>query len=70
MALAGLVLHLAQMTTTLAINVPINIAVGKWSPTSPPVEWERMRERWATFHIVRTVLSLAALLCFIASAQL
>ena len=68
LALAGLLLHLAQMASTLAINVPINIAVSKWSATSPPAGWERMRARWATFHVMRTVLSLVALLCFIASA--
>lgn len=46
--------------TTLAVNVPINIATGRWNPDSPPPEWKQLRRRWERFQAIRAWLLLGA----------
>ena len=46
--------------TTLAVNVPINVATGRWDPDSPPPEWKQLRRRWEVFQAVRAWLLLGA----------
>lgn len=46
--------------TTLVVNVPINVATGKWDPDSPPEGWQRLRRRWELFQAVRAWLLLIA----------
>ena len=46
--------------TTLAVNVPINSATGKWDPEKPPEEWRQLRRRWDVFQAVRAWLLLTA----------
>lgn len=46
--------------TTLVVNVPINVATGKWDPANPPEEWELLRRRWDLFQAVRSWLLLTA----------
>ena len=43
---------------TVAVNVPINIATGRWDPANPPAGWERTRRRWEFFQGVRSWLLL------------
>jgi hypothetical protein len=33
------------VVSTVAVNVPINIATGRWDPANPPADWERTRHR-------------------------
>jgi uncharacterized membrane protein len=46
--------------TTLAVNVPINTATGKWDPQNPPAGWQDLRRRWDLFQAVRAWLLLIA----------
>lgn len=39
--------------TTLVVNVPINVATGKWDPHSPPEDWRELRHRWELFQAIR-----------------
>ncbi|HWD61667.1 MAG TPA: DUF1772 domain-containing protein [Humibacter sp.] len=54
-------LLLVSLIVTLVVNVPINLAEGGWSVSSPPADWATSRDRWQIGHAVRT---LAALLAF------
>jgi hypothetical protein len=42
------------VVSTVAVNVPINIATGRWDPANLPAHWERTRRRWELFQGVRS----------------
>jgi len=60
MALTGLVLMVAVLVVTLAVEVPIDNKIADWTVSTLPSDWEDIRARWAGFHTLRTFLSLAA----------
>jgi uncharacterized membrane protein len=62
---AAAVSFLAALASTLAFNVPINAATGKWSVDHPPPDWKQTRNRWEFFQAVRSWLLLIGfvLLC-------
>ena len=49
----------ASLVFTLVVNVPINLATGRWDAAHPPPDWERTRSRWEFFQGVRSWLLLA-----------
>ncbi|MGH3739075.1 MAG: anthrone oxygenase family protein [Micromonosporaceae bacterium] len=56
LAVAG---YASALASTVIVNVPINIATGRWDPTNPPEDWRRHRARWEYFQGVRSWLLLA-----------
>ena len=60
LAVIGLLLMIAVMVITLAVEVPIDNLIANWTEDTLPADWEQIRARWATFHTVRTFLSLGA----------
>jgi hypothetical protein len=60
MALAGLLLMIAVMAVTLAVEVPIDNRIQTWTLDTLPADWTAIRAHWASFHTLRTFLSLAA----------
>lgn len=42
-------------------NQPINAIVMTWKPDSMPADWTTLRDNWWTFHIQRTLSSMAGL---------
>lgn len=48
----------AAVVFTVAVNVPINRATGRWDAQHPPADWERTRNRWEFFQGVRSWLLL------------
>jgi uncharacterized membrane protein len=65
-ALSGVaaVLLLAAVSVSLTKNVPINKWVATLDPAALPSDWERLdpRLRWRNWNLVRTVLTVGALL--------
>lgn len=64
--LAGSLLYLVgALGLTVGYHVPRNDALGEVDPTSAgaAAAWERYAAAWATWNHVRTVTSLAALVC-------
>ena len=59
---------IAAVTTTVIVNVPINVATGRWDPEDPPVDWERTRTRWDRFQGIRSWLLLAGFVLSAAAA--
>ena len=51
--------------STIAFNVPINLATGRWTAEDPPHNWKKIRNRWEFFQGVRSWLLLIGftLLC-------
>lgn len=60
LAVIGLLLMIAVMVITLAVEVPIDNLIANWTEETLPADWQQIRARWSTFHTVRTFLSLGA----------
>lgn len=58
----------AALISTLAVNVRINLATGRWNPDQPPPNWRETRHRWETFQAIRSWLLLAGFI-LLAAAQ-
>jgi uncharacterized membrane protein len=68
LALAGLLLLIAVMAITLAVEVPIDNLIANWTEATLPSNWKEIRARWAAFHTLRTFLSLGAVAAVVAAA--
>ena len=60
LALIGLLLMIGVLVITLTVEVPIDNLIANWTEETLPTDWQQIRARWATFHTVRTFLSLGA----------
>lgn len=60
LAVTALTLLLVALVVTLVVNVPVNLAEGGWSTSSPPADWADVRDRWQIGHAVRTGAALLA----------
>lgn len=60
--LAGgaLVCVIALTISTQLVNVPLNEEINTWLSQAPPPNWSQVRERWESFHTLRTVFSVLA----------
>ena len=65
--IASLLLIIAALVITVAIEVPINNQVVTWTAGKVPGNWEDLRRRWQYFNVVRTVLALLSFLLFAAA---
>jgi hypothetical protein len=68
LALAGLLLMVAVLVVTLAVEVPIDNKISGWSVATLPADWQHIRARWAGFHTLRTFLSLGAVAAAVGAA--
>jgi uncharacterized membrane protein len=68
LALGSLVLMLGVMVVTLAVEVPIDNQIAIWTVDTLPANWRDIRTRWASFHTLRTFLSLASVAAAVAAA--
>lgn len=59
----------ASLAFTVIVNVPINLATGRWDAEHPPADWQRDRDRWELFQGVRSWLLLIGftLICIAAT---
>ena len=67
--LASLLLLVSGIITRYG-NQPINKQVQRWSKDIIPGKWEFVRDKWFSYHIYRTVLSLLAFVLIIFSSLL
>jgi hypothetical protein len=42
------------------IEVPIDNQIKKWTAVTVPADWETIRNRWESFHALRTFISLTS----------
>ena len=66
--LAGLVLLLVALLVTLVVEVPIDRQIQSWTMESLPADWQQLRDRWESFHVIRTFAALLAVALLLAGA--
>ena len=65
---AGLLLMVAALVITLAVEVPIDHQINTWTAATLPGDWRSIQARWERFHTIRTFLSIAAVVAVTISA--
>ena len=58
--LLSFVLLIVTLLITLIVLVPIDNEIKEWTSTNLPKDWGNMRNKWKTFHAIRTFTSLAS----------
>ncbi len=58
---SGLSLMIVALIITLSVNVPIDNQIKEWTMDSMPLDWNQIRDRWETFHAIRTFVSIGGL---------
>ncbi|TKK70941.1 DUF1772 domain-containing protein [Ilyomonas limi] len=62
--LLSFVLIIIVLLVTLLILVPVDNRIQQWTTAIIPHNWEDIRDKWDTFHTVRTFASLASFALF------
>ncbi len=60
----------AALTFTVILNVPINLATGKWDPNNPPQNWREIRNKWERAQALRSWLLLFGFLSICVAVSL
>ena len=60
MATVGLLLMIAVLVITVAVEVPIDNLIATWTEATLPADWQEIRARWSAFHTLRTFVALGA----------
>lgn len=63
--LLGLLADLGVGAISVGFNIPINRKISGWPLDPVPAEFTDLRQRWNSFHAVRTAFGLIAFTCFI-----
>lgn len=58
--------YLTALLVTMRVEVPIVKQIVGWTVYTLPPDWQRLRDRWAAFHVVRVAAVLVGLACLIA----
>jgi Domain of unknown function (DUF1772) len=66
--LVSFILMMLTLIITLAVEVPIDNEIKRWTVDTLPNGWERQRLTWKRFHALRTLTSVAGLAAFAWSA--
>jgi uncharacterized membrane protein len=64
----GLALMIGVLVVTLAVEVPLDNDIRRWTVDTLPAHWQDQRARWAAFHTLRTALSLLAVAAAVGAA--
>jgi uncharacterized membrane protein len=67
LGLAALLLMIAVMAITVAVEVPIDNLIATWTEATLPADWIQLRAQWAGFHTLRTFVSLGAVAAAVAA---
>ena len=70
LAILGAVCYAVVLAISLSTNVRTNKLIAGWSIQSPPDNWRAIRTGWIRYHVVRTLVSVPGLLCYILSGLL
>lgn len=62
--MVSLILILASLLITLLVEVPIDDQIKTWTTSTLPGNWEAIRDRWAWYHGLRTITSIASFAAF------
>jgi uncharacterized membrane protein len=67
---AGLLLMVAALVITLAVEVPIDNQIETWTSATLPADWRSIQSRWELWHTIRTFASIAAVVAATISATI
>jgi hypothetical protein len=70
LAILGAICYAVVIAISLSTNVRTNKLIGGWSIQSPPDNWKAVRAGWIRYHVVRTLVSVPGLICYILSSLL
>jgi hypothetical protein len=68
LALVGFLLFVLALVVTAAVEVPIVKHIRGWTATTIPPGWERLRDRWVSFHLLRVIPGLVGIVLLLAGA--
>lgn len=68
LTLAGFALFVVALVVTMLIEVPIVKQIVMWTVETLPDDWQQLRDRWVTFHIIRVVAGIGGLVFLVAGA--
>jgi hypothetical protein len=68
LTLAGVALLVGVAVVSEALNQPINRRMRDLPDAQPPPDYLQTRDRWMAAHLLRTVLGVAGLVCYIVGA--
>lgn len=60
----ALLLLIIALVITVGILVPMDNQIKEWTSATVPPDWERLRDKWKTFHAIRTFACLGSFACF------
>jgi MFS-type transporter involved in bile tolerance (Atg22 family) len=52
---AGFAMFVLALIVTSAIEVPIVTQIRGWTETTMPANWQVLRDRWVSFHLLRVI---------------
>ena len=67
LAVGSVAFMVAGGILTKAGHFPINDQIATWDPAAPPASWSAIQAKWASLHLMRTLVSTAAFALVIAS---
>jgi hypothetical protein len=68
LALAAFVLFLIALVVTAAVEVPIVKQIRGWTASTVPANWQALRDRWVSFHLLRVIPGIVGLALAIGGA--
>jgi len=66
--LVGIVLFALALVVTAAVEVPIVTRIRGWTHDTMPANWEQLRDRWLSFHLLRVIPGIVGVAALIAGA--
>jgi hypothetical protein len=70
LAFLGVVCYAVVLAISLSTNVRTNKLIAGWSIQAPPDNWKAVRAGWIRYHVLRTLVSVPGLICYILSCLL
>ena len=68
LTLVSFALVITALMITLLVEVPIDNQIKMWTVNSLPGDWRQIRDRWETFHVLRTFASVGGLALMLVAA--
>ena len=68
LTLAALACFAAALVVTMTTEVPIVKQIESWTASTLPDNWEHLRDKWVSFHLVRVISAIAGLTLLVAGA--
>ena len=65
---AAFVLFVAALLVTILVEVPIVEQIVTWTASTLPVNWQKIRDRWTRFHVIRVIAGITTVVLLLVGA--